>query len=207
MTITEIRTTKRGRISVYVDGEYLFAVEEESWQMCSLRTGDEVDEQQLNDLLADSNRIKAKRRALNMLSSRDYTSGVLKERLAAKTDARSAEQAVERMQELGLVDDARYAERFAQELAEIKLFGRRRIKLELQKRRIPADIIQDVMEQLDADEEAERALKLLRKKFGRIGGENAVKKAFSLLERSGYGYHDIRAALREMGSETDEDLF
>ena len=175
--------------------------------MCSLRVGDEVDEQQLNDLLADSNRIKAKRRALNMLSSRDYTSGVLKERLAAKTDARSAEQAVERMQELGLVDDARYAERFAQELAEIKLFGRRRIKLELQKRRIPADIIQNVMEQLDADEEAERALKLLRKKFGRIEGENAVKKAFSLLERSGYGYHDIRAALREMGSETDEDLF
>ena len=104
MTITEIRTTKRGRISVYVDGEYLFAVEEESWQMCLLRVGDEVDEQQLNDLLAESNRIKAKRRALNMLSSRDYTSGVLKERLAAKTDARSAEQAVERMQELGLVD-------------------------------------------------------------------------------------------------------
>lgn len=206
MTITEVCTTKRGRISVYVDGEYLFAVEQESWQMASLRVGDEVDEQQLNALLADSNLIKAKRRALNMLSARDYTTGVLKERLAAKTDSRSAAEAVERMQELGLVDDARYAENYARELCDTKLFGRRRIRLEMQKRRIPSDIIQEVMQQLDGDE-AERAAELLRRKFGRIEDEADCRKAFSLLERSGYGYQDIRAALRDMGGETDDDLF
>lgn len=206
MTITEVRTTKRGRISVYVDGEYLFAVEEESWQLSGLRVNGEVDEQQLNELLADSNRIKAKQRALNMLSLRDYSSGVLKERLAAKTDSRSAESAVERMKELGFVDDERYAERFAEELCEIKLFGKRRIRLELQKKKIPAEIIGNVLEQLD-DDEASRALLLLRKKFGRIESEADSKRAFSLLERSGYGYHDIRTALREAGEEIEEELF
>lgn len=203
MTITEVRTTKKGRISVYVDGEYLFAVEEESWQMSGLRVNAEVDEIQLNELLADSNRIKAKRRALNMLSLRDYSSGVLKERLAAKTDPRSAQSAVERMVELGFVDDERYAERYVEELCEVKLFGKRRIRMELQKRKIPSDIIRDVLERLD-DDESNRALELVKRKFGRIENEADYRRAFSLLERSGYGYNDIRTALREAGGETEE---
>lgn len=203
MTITEVRTTKKGRISVYVDGEYLFAVEEESWQMSGLRVNAEVDEIQLNELLADSNRIKAKRHALNMLSARDYSSGMLKERLSAKTDPRSAQSAVNRMMELGFVDDERYAERYAEELCEVKLFGKRRIRMELQKRKIPSDIIRDVLEQLD-DDESNRALELVKRKFGRVENEADYRRAFSLLERSGYGYNDIRAALREAGGETEE---
>lgn len=206
MTITEARTTKRGRISVYIDGEYLFAVEEESWQLSGLRVGCETDEAKLNELLADSNRIKAKRKALNMLSLRDYSSGALRERLAAKIDSRSAESAVERMTELGFVDDERYAERYAEELCEVKLFGKRRIRIELQKRRISSDIIRDVLERLD-DDESERAKELVKRKFGRIEDEADYRRAFSLLERSGYGYNDIKTALREAGEEIEEELF
>lgn len=207
MTITEVRRTKKGRISVYVDGEYLFAVENDCWQNCPLCVGGEVDEQQLNDLLRSSNETVARRSALNMLSARDYTSSMLTERLARKTDAQSAKAAVEQMEQLGYIDDEQYALRYCQQLLESKLYGRRRIRFELQKRRIPNEVIQSVIEQTDWGDEAERALALLRRRFSRVDNEADRRRAASLLERSGYGYEDIRFALREMSGDTDEDLF
>ena len=73
MVISQVRTTKRGRVSVYVDDEFLFAVESEAWQRSGLREEQSVGEDELNELLADSRRIEAKRKALNMLSVRDYS--------------------------------------------------------------------------------------------------------------------------------------
>ena len=70
MTVTQLQTTKRGRISVYVDGEFLFAAESDSVMRFGISEGCEVDEQLLNELLKDSRLIEAKRRALNMLSAR-----------------------------------------------------------------------------------------------------------------------------------------
>ena len=107
MVISQVRTTKRGRVSVYVDDEFLFAVESEAWQRSGLREEQSVDEDELNELLADSRRIEAKRKALNMLSVRDYSQAELISRIAQKTGAESAAAAAERMCELGLVNDDR----------------------------------------------------------------------------------------------------
>ena len=147
MTITQIQTTKRKRLSVYVDGEFLFAVESDAWYSSGLKEGSEVTEEQLNSLLKDSRLIEAKRRAFNMLSARDYSGEQLAERIARKTGAESAHQAVERMQQLGLVDDEKYAQRCAVGLFE-KGYAQRRIRFELQKRRLPVEVIDNALEEM-----------------------------------------------------------
>ena len=205
MTVTQLQTTKRGRISVYVDGEFLFAAESDAVARSGISEGSEVDEHRLNDLLKDSRLIEAKRRALNMLSVRDYSGEQLAERLSRKTGSESAHAAVERMQELGLIDDEKYALRCALQLFE-KGFAQRRIRYELQKRRLSEEVISAALEQTDFGDGADRAEELLARKVGVITTESDRRKAAAFLERCGYSYSDINTAIRRLNRAEDEDF-
>ena len=205
MTVTQLQTTKRGRISVYVDGEFLFAAESDAVMRSGIAEGCEVDEQQLNELLKDSRLTEAKRRALNMLSARDYSGEQLAERLARRTGSESAHAAVERMQELGLVDDEKYALRCAFQLFE-KGFAQRRIRYELQKRKLSDQVISDALEEIDFGDGADRAEQLLTQKTGVISTESDRRKAAAFLERCGYSYSDINTAIRRLCRAEDDDF-
>lgn len=207
MTITDARRTKRGRISVYADGEFLFAVEEESWQLSGLSVGDATDEDRLNALLRQSRAQEARRRALHMLSARSYTAQNLTRRLAEKTDGEAARAAVSRMEELGLIDDADYALRYARDLFHLRGFAPRRIRYELQKRGISQDLCARALEALapDCGDLSARAAELLRARFGALQSEADLRRAAALLERCGYSYSDIQTALRLVSETALED--
>ena len=205
MIITDARQTKRGRISVYADGEFLFAVESECWQLSGLDVGAQVDEEMLNDLLHQSRAQEAKRRALNMLSARSYTVQSLTRRLAEKTGGEAARAAVSRMEELGLIDDEDYALRCARDLFNLRGFAPRRIRYELQKRGISSELCALAIEELACDDLSERAAELLRARFGALKNDADLRRASSLLERCGYGYSDIQSALRSVSALDFED--
>lgn len=205
MIITDARQTKRGRISVYVDDDFLFAIEQECWQCSGFDVGDTVDEDALNALLSQSREQEAKRRALNMLSAKSYTAQALTRRLAEKTDAQAARTAVSRMEELGLVDDQDYALRCARDLFNLRGFAPRRIRYELQKRGISSELCALAIEELDCGDLSERAAALLRARFGTLESDADLRRAASLLERCGYGYSDIQSALRALSEHDFED--
>lgn len=207
MIITDARQTKRGRISVYADGEFLFAIEAESWQLSGLNVGDTAEEEQLNALLHQSRAQEAKRRALNMLSAKSYTAKTLTRRLAEKTDGEAAQAAVSRMEELGLIDDADYALRCARDLFHLRGFAPRRIRHELQKRGISSELCALALEELEPDcgDLSERAADLLRARFGALKSDADLRRAAMLLERCGYAYADIQSALRAVSEAELED--
>ncbi len=207
MIITDARRTKRGRISVYADGEFLFAVEEESWQLFGLDTGDTVDAEQLDALLRQSRVQEAKRRALNMLSAKSYTAQTLTRRLAEKTGGEAARAAVSRMEELGLIDDEDYALRCARDLLNLRGFAPRRIRYELQKRGVSSELCALALEEIapDCDALSERAAELLRARFGMLKSDADLRRAATLLERCGYAYSDIQTALRAVSEAELED--
>lgn len=205
MTITDANKTKRGRISIWVDGEFMFAVEEEVWHLSGLKAGNCTSEEQLNALLLQSREKAAKRRALNMLASRSYSSKNLERRLAEKAGTEAAQTAVLRMQELGLVNDEDYALRFAQELFSLRGYAPRRIRLELQKRGISAELCALAIEQLDCEDFDARALELLSARFGVLKSEADIRRASALLERYGYSFSDIKSAIRALSEMTLDD--
>ena len=111
MRITDVRTTKRGRVALYVEGEFLLSMHPDVFAVSGLSVGSEVDTESLETLSAEAELKKAKEKALNLLSYKEYTTKQLTDRLKRHTDEESAEQAVARMEELGLLDDDDYAER------------------------------------------------------------------------------------------------
>ena len=137
----------------------------------------------------------AKEHALALLNRRDYSREELLKKLLEKgEEPEAAEAAVERLTELGFVDDARYARLIVRHYAA-KGYGPRCVKQELHHRGIPAELFDEAMEQMpEQDETVDRLLRSRLKSEAPDRGE--LKKASDFLLRKGYSWDEINAALR-----------
>lgn len=195
MRITDVRTTKRGRVALYVEGEFLLSMHPDVFAVSGLSVGSEVDTESLETLSAEAELKKAKEKALNLLSYKEYTTKQLTDRLKRHTDEESAEQAVARMEELGLLDDDDYAERFARDLSERKKFGILRIRQEMRQRGLTSEQIEYATSLLRSDPE-EKMLEIIARKYPLAYEDEKVRRrAFSALMRMGYPAAEVRRVL------------
>ena len=109
-----------------------------------------------------------------------------------------AEEVLDRLESVGLVDDAAYAAALARTRFAEKGAARRAIAEELRRKGLGEDDIRAALGQIDSDDEATAALALARKKLAATRGlEPAVRRrrALALLGRKGYS---SEAALRAL---------
>ena len=169
------------------------------------RQGSDLTEEQLNTLLATSQYNRARERALYLLGLRDYACKELEQKLYTEATPEVAAAVVERLWEVGLLDDERYAARLARSLSEIKHYPRRRIEQELRHRGISSMLIQTVLSELEG-EDYEQALALLQKKYyNKLNDLDSRRRVTAALARRGFSYGSIRRAMDEMGAPDDEE--
>lgn len=198
-TITEISITKRGRYALFLDGEFLFSVDEETFTLRALRTGMQLDDEQLSSLYEDTQLKGAKEKALSLLSYKDYTVKMMVERLCEHFDEDAALSAAKRMEELGLINDLNYAQRLSRDLVHLKHYSLRRVTLELKKRGVDDDTIQQALEQFDSYDFLEEIETVLQKKYRKdLASPKGQTRAINGLTRLGYSYQDIRRAIRHI---------
>ena len=102
------------------------------------------------------------------------------------------------MEELGLIDDESYAERYAGELFERKKYGPLRVRQELRRKGIEPELIDELLEEYDnPDAFTERIREVLERRYpGWQEDEKIKRRAFSALQRMGYSYEHIREGMR-----------
>lgn len=152
---------------------------------------------------------------LDSLSRSARTRGQLAALLARKgVDEELAEAVLERYTELGLVDDAAYAEAFTRSRHEHKGLGSRAIAFELRRRSVSDEVAREAVSALDADQERETAFRLARERQARMNSlprETQARRLAGFLARKGYGGDVVGAAVRaalagaqEADAEADE---
>ena len=62
--LTQVKETKRGRYALFFDGEFAFSLDEDTFAMAGLHTGDELEEWQIHDLQTKSDTRKSSAAAL-----------------------------------------------------------------------------------------------------------------------------------------------
>ena len=201
-------TAKGGRkdkIHIYIDGEYRLTVDEIFWFSCGYISGDEIDEEELTAFEEAAGSRHAFNSALNSLDYRDHSEKEIRAKLMRKHGAEYVDEAVEKLIELDLINDRRYAENYARELFEHKKFGKIRIKSELIAKGIASDIASETVNSLFEDEEPDniqRIVDIIEKKYyNRMNDEVGRKKVFSALQRMGYSFSDIREAMSEFSDD------
>lgn len=204
MQLTEIKRGKDGaeKFHLYVDGRYLLTIHEQVYLESRLQVGQMITGAQLDDLQQRSEFIWAKSAALEQLSRRSMTAKQLCEKLLERFSAEAAEKAVQRMTELGYLNDGEYAGRLARDLSGLRRYGPERVRRELLARGVEREIVEETLEQLECDPQ-QAVLELLEGKLSRLALEAAEddspktrSRLFGRLARMGYGFEDIREAWR-----------
>lgn len=197
MILTDFRMTKRGMFALYADGEFLMSIHPDVFAASGLSVGSEIDEERLEELRAEAELKRAKEKAFTLLSYQEYTSHQLKERLCRSVGEEAAGEAVERMEELGLIDDDDYAERFAQDLSVRKHYGILRIRQEMRRKGLSREQIESATAQLREDPQ-EQLLYLLEKKYPlAVEDERVRRRAYGAMLRMGYPADEVRRALHD----------
>ena len=114
MKITEIRPRRKRLSALYIDGEFAVSLDTQTLIENRFDVGSEIDDEDLQEIIKLSNERRAKDKALWLLSYREHSKKELEEKIRRTADEDSAQKAVDRMEELGLVDDERFARHYSE---------------------------------------------------------------------------------------------
>lgn len=196
---------KANKIHISIDGEYTLTVDADFWFSCGYISGDEIDEEQYKELSEKVAKRRCFNRALNILSRRDHCEKELFIKLARQDGEAAATAVIEKIKELGYINDERYAHELAKELAERKGYSERAIKAELIHRGVDKYTAESATEETALDE-CDKINILLNGKYRRkLSDEKGRKQVFNSLLRLGYSYSDIRSALRDYDEFNEDD--
>lgn len=179
-----------GRYNIYVDGKYSFSLDELQLVQNGLHSGLEISEAQLEQLKSESDFGKNYIRAVDLISRRLRSEREIRDYAFRKQWTKSnTERVIERLKARGYLNDQRFAELFFSSRHQSGRYSLKRIRLDLVKKGISSDIIDDLCR---ANGDSAALLKLIKKRINKYDDEN---KLIAYLARNGFRYDDIKAAL------------
>jgi regulatory protein len=198
MKITSIKqqVKRADRYSVFVDEKYSFSLSESALLQSGLARGQELSRQQVEDYKRLSADDKTYNRALRYVAMRSRSTWELKTYLQRKEapDALIA-SVVERLTNLGLLNDAAFAVSFVRDRQLLRPTSRRKLILELKKRHLAEEYIQAALQEGEVDE-ANSLEQVIAKKRRQTKYQDD-QKLMQYLARQGFSYGDIKTALAQ----------
>jgi regulatory protein len=107
--------------------------------------------------------------------------------------------AVDRLEAMGELDDARFARLFAEDKRELSDWGPERIREALLARGVPVEHVESALDADSHDRQLARARELLERKGGDLESDVARGRALGFLTRRGYEYEVAYEAVRRHG--------
>lgn len=202
-TISALSVQKRNpqRVNVYLDGEFAFGLARvvAGW----LQIGQSLTDERIAELQAEDQYETAYLRALHYLDYRPRTQAEIERKLKEHEVPDSVILSVlERLTELGLVNDARFAEAWIENRTEFRPRGRRVLKSELRLRGVDEELIEQSLEALDEEALAYQAgLKYVRK-LEHQDWQKFRQKMLGFLARRGFSYDVSAPATARIWAET-----
>jgi regulatory protein len=148
---------------------------------------------------------------LRLLTVRPRTRAELRQSLLRKEiEEDVADQVLSRLDEVGLVDDAAFAEVWVRSRHTYQGMGRRALATELRRKGVADDVAAEAVATVDADAEEERARELVRKRLRSLTGADEtarIRKLVGMLARRGYSqglaFRVVRDELHAAGEESE----
>lgn len=170
-------------------------------ELC-LYPGVEIPEAAMESLRDTCAEASARERAVRIISAAPVSRRELQSRLVRKGETEEhAQQAVQWLDELHLLDDAEVAAQIVRSGAA-KGYGAARIRQMLYEKKIPRELWDDALSQLPPQGNA--IDDFLRRRFrGAKPDQKELKRATDALLRRGHSWRDIRSALERYASEEE----
>lgn len=204
MTVAELRQIADERFELTLSNGDRLRVTLNDVADFSLYTGRVLAEDELVALKNAAALSRAKDRALRIIGARAMSERELYDRLVEKGEPeQNAAATVAWLVGLHLLNDADYAAMLVRHYAA-KGFGKRRVRDELYKRKVPKELWDDALSELP--EQDDMIDRLLRGKLRGADSDDraALKRAADALLRRGFGWDEIQAAVERYHLSTED---
>lgn len=202
MIVTDVSSFKGSMMCVELSGGGLaqdmkIYIHSEIIRKYNVGKGMELSEEEADRLIYENDLRRARERALYLMESRDHSYRELFDKLEKNYSEDICFEVCNRLAEIGVINDRRYAEKLCRQLFEVKKLGRYRVKQEMRLRGLGAEIIEEAMENFsEEDEPFERLEKLVEQKYERyLTDRKGVEKVKNALARKGYSFGEIKEVL------------
>ncbi|MCI6824921.1 MAG: recombination regulator RecX [Ruminococcus bromii] len=196
MLITAIEPRRKAMSALYLDGEYVMNLDTRTLIENRFDVGKDIDDEDLHEIIRLSNERRAKEKALWLISYRDHSKKELADKIKRTCDEESADKAVERMEELGLVNDESYALHYAQKLIFTKHMSKNAVVYELARKGIDKELAAEILDEIEVDS-SEQIRIIIDKKYKNISDGKIRRRAVAALQRLGYRWDEIKGVIEE----------
>ena len=203
MIVSSIRQTAPGRLTVTLESGEEIKTTLGVVTDRRLFTGRDLDGEAVAALRQDSARALAREKALSFVSQRQMSAKELRDKLKQKGfDEDTAEYCVQWLLDHGLLDEESYAAAIVRHYAA-KGYGAGRIRSELMRRGIPRELQEDALGTMpEPDAKIDR---FIASRLKDPEDRAQIQKISNALYRRGYGWDQIRDALRRYSTSVYEE--
>lgn len=202
MIVTDVLPFKGSMMCVELSGgglaqEMKIYIHSEIIRKYNVAKGMELSEEEADRLIYENDLRRARERALYLMESRDHSYRELFDKLEKNYSEDICFEVCNRLAEIGVINDRRYAEKLCRQLFEVKKLGRYRVRQEMRLKGLGSEIIEEAMENFsEEDEPFERLEKLVEQKYERyLTDRKGVEKVKNALARKGYSFGEIKEVL------------
>ena len=206
-----VRKTRRpGRVDVYIDGEVAFDLPRTTAREIDLRPGRAVDRAELDSIIAAEQKRHAFEAAVALLARRPRSEREIRRRLVQRKIAEPLiDETLSRLRTLNLIDDAAFAQFWAETRDRSSPRGKRLVAQELRANGVELSVAASATDDLSDEDAAYRlALQRMRSMTG-LDYSTFRNRLGSLLQRRGFTWDTARATVdrcwRESGGDAHED--
>jgi len=197
MKITKIvqQVKRADRYSIFVEGKYSFSLSESALLESKIHSGQELTKEQVGEFKKLSADDKLYNQTLRYVAMRPRTAWEIQTHLNRKNAPPAlTEQIVNKLTNIGLIDDDKFARAFVADRRLLRPTSRRKLIAELKKKHVPSEIIERAVGSEREDERS--ALEEVVAKKRRQTKYQDDLKLMQYLVRQGFNYEDIKMALR-----------
>lgn len=202
MTVADIKREKGHIVRLSFEGGESAVLDLDFCAEQCIHKGDSISPEKLKEYIAESDYIRAKSRAMWLLDRYNYSSRRLEEKLKkAGFSAAACNRAIERLVELGLLNDGNLAQLYAEDFAR-RGVSKREAYGKLILKGIPPEAVKRALDGAEFDEPQQIEM-LIEKKYARRLLEGETDKVYAALIRKGFSYGAVRDALKKYSEELE----
>ena len=205
MIITDVIEVDKKRDKIYIDNEFAFVLYKGELHLYGIEVGQSLPANTYSTIVEEVLLKRAKLRAMNLLTKKDYTEKQLRKKLLdGYYNSNQIDVTVQFLKEYGYIDDARYVSNYF--FSNIQSKPRNKIIQKLLEKGISQELIDELVDGIYAEEaelagvpdemELGRAL-LDRKKYDISGSIKEKQKAYGYLLRKGISSDIAMKLLKE----------
>ncbi len=195
MKITSIEQQKKDkhRYNFYVDGEYLFALYDDSILKYGLRKGDVLTPEKIREMKEYDEYNYGKKVAYNYLSYRQRSRKEIERKMKSKkVSAKVIDKVIKWLEELNYLNDEEFAKQLIENKIERRPIGRRMLEQKLFQSGIDRELRErSLKENYSEEKELEKAEELLKKYVKKVKYKDEFdrrNKCFKYIVSRGFGY-------------------